>query len=64
MDSANEKKAKQMIKEEYIPKTWKDELKTMLQMKQIAEIQALSSKGFEYLTEEYLPKKLSTGDWI
>eukprot|EP00983_Pelagomonas_calceolata_P087714 1157016-Pelagomonas_calceolata.AAC.3 len=28
-----------------------------------AEIQALSSFGFQYLTEEYLPRKLAAGDW-
>lgn len=28
-----------------------------------AEIQALSSFGFQYLTQQYLPKKLAAGDW-
>ena len=32
--------------------------------KQKAEIQALSSFGFQYITEEYLPRKLKEGDWI
>lgn len=29
-----------------------------------AEIQALSSFGFQYITEKYLPRKLKEGDWI
>jgi len=36
----------------------------MITLKRKAEIQALSSHGFEYLTETYLPEKLTTGDWI
>ena len=32
--------------------------------KKKAEIQALSSFGFQYITEEYLPRKLKEGDWI
>lgn len=40
------------------------ELELMLQTKQKAEIQALSSYGFQYLTKEYLPRKLREGDWI
>ena len=29
-----------------------------------AEIQALSSFGFQYLSQQYLPLKLQEGDWI
>ena len=29
-----------------------------------AEIQALSSFGFQYLSHVYLPLKLQEGDWI
>lgn len=32
--------------------------------KKKAEIQALSSFGFQYITETYLPRKLREGDWI
>lgn len=64
MTKADIKKAKQLIKEEFIPDSWKKDLKGMIKDGNKAEIQALSSKGFEYLTEEYLPAKLSTGDWL
>jgi meiotic recombination protein SPO11 len=36
----------------------------MLRTKTKAEIQALSSYGFQYLSEVYLPLKLQQGDWI
>ena len=36
----------------------------MLRTKTKAEIQALSSFGFQYLSEKYLPRKLREGDWI
>ena len=29
-----------------------------------AEIQALSSFGFQYLSQHYLPRKLKEADWI
>eukprot|EP00040_Diaphanoeca_grandis_P023262 m.126220 g.126220 ORF g.126220 m.126220 type:complete len:418 (-) comp29188_c0_seq1:137-1390(-) len=55
-----------LLEEDFIKKNplWVDELKLMLRTKQKAEIQALSSFGFQYLTEEYLPAKLKSGDWI
>jgi meiotic recombination protein SPO11 len=40
------------------------ELELMLRSGHKAEIQALSSFGFQYVTEEYLPRKLREGDWI
>jgi meiotic recombination protein SPO11 len=60
------KTGKDLLKEEFIKKnpSWVKELELMLRTKEKAEIQALSSFGFQYLTEEYLPKKLREGDWI
>ena len=55
-----------MIEEDFIkanPK-WVKEMEIMLKTKQKAEIQALSSFGFQYISEEYLPRKLREGDWI
>jgi meiotic recombination protein SPO11 len=43
---------------------WIEELKIMIKSKEKAEIQALSSFGFQYLTEVYLPLKLQEKDWI
>ena len=55
-----------LLQEDFIQKNpqWCDELKLMLKTKEKAEIQALSSFGFQYLTEQYLPRKLREGDWI
>jgi meiotic recombination protein SPO11 len=43
---------------------WVHELELMLKTKEKAEIQALSSFGFQYLSQVYLPLKLQEGDWI
>lgn len=43
---------------------WVAELELMLKTKEKAEIQALSSFGFQYLSQVYLPLKLQEGDWI
>lgn len=55
-----------LLQEDFITKNpeWIKELQIMLKSKQKAEIQALSSFGFQYLTEEYLPAKIRAGDWI
>ncbi|MHA1590578.1 MAG: hypothetical protein ACTSVA_08285 [Candidatus Njordarchaeales archaeon] len=59
-------RGKQLLQEEFIQKRpkYKEEIEEMLRRKEKAEIQALASKGFRYLTEKYLPEKLETGDWI
>ena len=56
---------------------WIAELELMLETGEKAEIQvctpniylsdyfqALSSFGFQFITEEFLPRKLREGDWI
>ncbi len=43
---------------------WVKELEIMVASKVKAEIQALSSFGFQYLSQVYLPLKLQEGDWI
>jgi meiotic recombination protein SPO11 len=60
------KRTKELLKEDYVKKNkeWKKDLELALKYKKKAEIQALSTHGFEFLAEKYLPEKLSTGDWI
>jgi len=60
------KVGKELLKEDFITKNpkWQRELQLMVSTKQKAEIQALSSFGFQYITETYLPRKLKEGDWI
>ncbi len=66
MSDTDIKRAKELLKEPFVQKNkkWVEDLKLMITLKRKAEIQALSSHGFEFLTNTYLPQKLSTGDWI
>lgn len=66
MMPADIKRVKEMLKEPFVRKNgpWVQDLELMLRIKEKAEIQAFASHGFEYLTDEYIPRKLETGDWI
>ncbi|MGQ4913968.1 MAG: DNA topoisomerase IV subunit A [Candidatus Asgardarchaeia archaeon] len=66
MTPADIKTGKLLLKEPFIArrKKWARELSLMVQTKTKAEIQALASHGFRFLTQEYLPQKLETADWI
>eukprot|EP00803_Ostreobium_quekettii_P006159 evm.model.scf_955.6 EVM.evm.TU.scf_955.6 scf_955:34709-40779(+) len=60
------KTGEKLLEEDFIKVNpeWVKELKLMLRTKEKAEIQALSSFGFQYLSQAYLPLKLQEGDWI
>jgi meiotic recombination protein SPO11 len=60
------KRTKELLNEDFVKKNkqWETDLKLALKIKKKAEIQALSQHGFEFLTNKYLPEKLTTGDWI
>ena len=60
------KRTKELLNEDFVKKNkqWETDLKLALKIKKKAEIQALSQHGFEFLTDKYLPEKLTTGDWI
>lgn len=60
------KTGKRLLEEDFIKANpaWVKELELMLASRVKAEIQALSSFGFQYLTQVYLPLKLQEGDWI
>jgi meiotic recombination protein SPO11 len=66
MQPTDIKRVKDMLKEPFVKrnKPWVDDLELMLKLKEKAEIQAFASHSFEFLTDEYLPRKLETGDWI
>ncbi|KAH7866848.1 hypothetical protein Vadar_025766 [Vaccinium darrowii] len=57
---------KDMLEEDFVKKNpgWVEELTLMVKTKQKAEIQALSSFGFQYLSEVYLSLKLQQKDWL
>ncbi|MFX1478668.1 MAG: hypothetical protein ACFFCI_11120 [Promethearchaeota archaeon] len=66
MNKQDEKRTKDLLSENFVKKNraWEEDLKLALKLKIKAEIQAFASHGFKFLTDEYLPEKLTTGDWI
>ncbi|XP_059305716.1 DNA topoisomerase 6 subunit A [Lycium ferocissimum] len=60
------KTGKDLLEEDFVKKNpaWVEELNLMVKTKQKAEIQALSSFGFQYLSQVYLPLKLQEQDWL
>ncbi|MFX1278283.1 MAG: hypothetical protein ACFFA3_02630 [Promethearchaeota archaeon] len=66
MNKQDEKRTKDLLQEDFVKinKAWETDLKLALKKKEKAEIQAFASHGFKFLTDEYLPEKLTTGDWI
>ncbi len=55
-----------MLKEAFVQSNpqWVKEMKIMQKTKEKAEIQALSTFGFQFLTETYLPEKIKNKDWV
>ena len=66
MNKTDIKRTKDLLNEDFVKKNkkWESDLQLALKLKVKAEIQAFSSHGFEFLTDHYIPEKLSTGDWI
>ncbi|MHA1377966.1 MAG: hypothetical protein ACTSRG_06255 [Candidatus Helarchaeota archaeon] len=66
MTDADISRIDDMLKENFVRKNarWVQDLENMKKTNTKAEIQSLSAKGIEYLTDSYIPTKLSTGDWI
>ncbi|KAL3149242.1 DNA topoisomerase 6 subunit A [Trebouxia sp. C0010 RCD-2024] len=66
MTEEDMKTGKRLMEEDFVKANplWVSELEIMVQSKVKAEIQALSSFGFQYLSQVYLPLKLQEGDWI
>ena len=66
MTEHDKRLGEKLLKEDFMKANpeWSKELQIMLDTGEKAEIQALSSFGFQYLTEVYLPLKLQEKDWI
>lgn len=60
------KKARDMLEMPWIKKdkNWTSELKLMLKHGEKAELQALAKHGITFMTDTYIPQKLSEKDWI
>lgn len=65
LDDTDVRRAKQMLDYPWFNKrTWQREIRTMMRAGVKLELEALSSKGISYISEEYLPKKLKDKQWI
>ena len=66
MTDSDIKMGKALLEESFVKQNpeWVKELQLMLKRKEKAEIQALSSFGFQYLSKEYLPQKIRAGNWV
>jgi DNA topoisomerase-6 subunit A len=59
------KRAKDMMKYKWFQsKEWQKELKTLINKKYKAELEALSGRGLRFMTEEYLPDKIKKKDFL
>ncbi|MFX0065963.1 MAG: hypothetical protein ACFFC7_27675 [Candidatus Hermodarchaeota archaeon] len=65
MTDQDMKRGNDMKKEIFIQSRsrWIEEIDVMLKTKKKAEIEALTSRGLDFMTEEYLPEKLEQGLW-
>jgi DNA topoisomerase-6 subunit A len=65
LNQKDESRAKQMMKYPWFQdRKWQRELKKLLDSKVKLEIEALSRKGISFISEEYLPRKLTEKDWL
>ncbi len=66
MTERDRKRALDLLEEDFVKARpeWQKQIKIMLDKDKKAEIQALSSKHLQYITNVYLPEKISNGDWI
>ena len=65
MTDDDDKRAKQMLGYPWFErKQWRREIEQMVKSGIKLEIEALSSMGISFITEEYLPKKLRDRDWL
>jgi len=59
------KRAKELLKYPWFQsEAWQRELKLFLKKKEKAEIDALASRGFDFLSKKYIPEKIKKGEYI
>ncbi len=58
-------RADQLLKYEWFQdKRWQEEIKKMLKTEKKYELEALSSLGIRFITEEYIPQKIKSRAWL
>ncbi len=60
------KRADDLLKEDFVKSRpeWEKQILIMKNTRQKAEIQALASKNWRYMTGTYLPTKIDSADWV
>lgn len=60
------KRADDLLKEDFVKSRpeWEKQIRIMKDTGYKAEIQALASKDWRFMTNTYLPSKLDSGDWV
>ncbi len=60
------KRADDLLKEDFVRTRpeWEKQINIMKNTRQKAEIQALASKNWRYMTGTYLPTKIDSADWV
>ncbi len=65
LNDQDRSRAKEILNYEWFKaKAWQKEIKNMLRTGVKWELEALSSKGLSFVTEEFLPKKIADRDWL
>jgi DNA topoisomerase-6 subunit A len=65
LDETDQKRAKQMLSYDWFQrKEWQKELRKMLQVGVKLELEALSSKGISFISDEYLPQKIRDRQYL
>jgi DNA topoisomerase-6 subunit A len=65
LDETDINRTKQMLSYKWFDKPqWRRELDHMIKSGVKLELEALSSKGISFITEEYMPRKLKEKDWL
>jgi DNA topoisomerase-6 subunit A len=66
LNDTDRKRAKQIAKYPWFAhkKAWQKEIDQLLEQGFKLEVESLTSKGISYVTEEYTPARLKSGDWL
>jgi DNA topoisomerase-6 subunit A len=65
LNEQDEKRARQMLAYPWFQKKqWQREIQQMLKTGHKYELQAMSSRGVTFISDEYLPRKLKQQDWL
>lgn len=65
LNDQDRSRAKEILNYEWFKaKAWQKEIRNMLRTGVKWELEALSSKGLSFVTEEFLPKKIADRDWL